>query len=502
MRAQSILRLLSRDEMERIHSFALRILSEIGVQIRHEKALRILKDGGCEVNGYTVKMPEELIAEIENKITKSPTRLYYRHNDEDKYIDFSEGPFLGLRPLELRRLEVGNTGALYVLDPGRMERREATLEDVRKIAYISNFLENIKVLSIPVQPQDCPLETRGFHALVEVMRYSNKPIVFGGVDPNLPHSMRSVEYIVKVAEIMSGSNEEMRKKPHISVLLEVISPLRYEEHEIDFVLRCIELGVNAVNVASMPIMGLTAPLSIPAAIAQSLAEIIPGIYLFYLVDPDVRISPGLDVIPCEMQTLNHVFAAPETTIIGLAETEFAREYYKVPVWGSRSFRSDAKIPGIQAAFEKGVTATLALLAGASGFGNAGVIDGDSMFSYEQLIIDNEFISLLGQIVKGVESHDEDFSIERFKRCISKPTYFLTDDLTLTRIRKTIYPPKLFERRSYESWLKNGKKTVREKAEDEVRKILKEYERATPLIDRDEIRQIEEIIKEAERNLSY
>jgi trimethylamine--corrinoid protein Co-methyltransferase len=488
--------------MERIHSLALSILSEIGVEIRHEKALRILRDGGCDVSDCRVRIPEDLAAEIEKKTLGSRAELHYRRGDRSgERVDFGEEPFLGLKSLELRDLGVGNTGAFYVLDPGQKERRKATLEDVRRIACVSDALENVKVLSIPVQPQDYPRETRGFHALVETMRYSSKPVILRGVDCNVWYGLDmawTAEYIVKIAQVLSGSREELRRRPHVTVPLEVISPLKYDPHAVEFVFRCMEEGVNAVTVSSTPVMGLTAPLSMPAAIAQSLAETLPGLYLFSLIDPDLRVAPGLDVIPCEMRTLSHVFGGPETTIVGLAETEFLREYYGLPLWGGRSFRTDAKIPGMQAAFEKGTTATLALLAGASGFGNAGVLDGALTFSLEQLVIDNELISLLSQITRGVDSSEEDYSLERFRRCVSKPNGFVTDNLTMERLRKTVYPTELFEKGNYENWLSDGAGSVREKTERKVCEILKEC--TPPSIDRDETEQIQEIVREADKRM--
>lgn len=165
--------------------------------------------------------------------------------------------------------------------------------------------------------------------------------------------------------------------------------------------------------------------------------------------------------------------------------------------GWRSFRSDAKLPGIQAAFEKGVTATLALLAGASGFGNGGVIDGDMLFSFDQLVIDDEFISLLKPIAKGVEVYEDDFNLKILEEAIEKDYYFLADKMTLKRIRETVYTSKLFDRGRYQDWFIQGRKTVRSKAKSRAQEILKEHK--PEKVDEDMVKRLRSIIERADRD---
>jgi trimethylamine:corrinoid methyltransferase-like protein len=159
MKTESSLRLLNREEMESIHSFAIKILSSIGVEIKHERAVSLLRAGGCAVKEKgRVTMPENLAEEVIKKVTGRKPKLYNRGSGKEVELDGE--PFIMPGPVKPPSLMSGNEGCLFVLDVGANERRAATLDDIGKVAFMADALENVKVLGIPMTPIDAPLETR------------------------------------------------------------------------------------------------------------------------------------------------------------------------------------------------------------------------------------------------------------------------------------------------------------------------------------------------------
>ena len=67
------------------------------------------------------------------------------------------------------------------------------------------------------------------------------------------------------------------------------------------------------------------------------------------------------------------------------------------------------------------------------------------------------------------------------------------------LRKEHFLPELTDRRSYEAWLKNGAKDIVKRAKEKVKTILEKH-RPKPL-ERDAAKEIKEIIKRAEKDLS-
>jgi len=491
--------------MEGIHNLALQILEEIGVRITHPKALRLLRDGGCIIDDSKsrAKFPADLSVEIIKKSTRRELKLYYQ--DGKQCIRIGEDLFFSLGPLPLEGMITGTVNDL-VFDTEGQERRYATTEDVRRAGILVDALEGIKIAGVPIVPHDAPPKTRGLHALAILAQTTRKPIAWIHI-----MDLEMARIAVEVEKILVGGMEELRKRPRHTALLEAISPLFYDDRIMDLLFYYAELGLPAFSLGSMPQPGSTAPMSIPAAIAQNVAEVLPGLYLTELINPEVTPSPAwvlgvclqhcwaLDVMLYDPRNLRHLYAAPEETLVGLAESQFIREYYGFPVWGTRALRTDAKMPGIQAAMEKALTATLAVLAGATTLGPAGQVDSDQIFCFEQLVMDNELVELLKRVQRGIPTEDCDFDLETVKRGLEKGNY-LSDPLTLRRNREMVYIPKLLDRQRYEQWSKGGKEDVLPRAKREVDRILKEHEPATQT-DAATIRQIENLLAEADKKLA-
>lgn len=505
MRTESILRVLNEAEMEGIHRLALQILEKVGVRITHPRALRLLREGGCIIDDgkNRVKIPENLSVEIIKRSTKRELKLYYR--DAKQCVRIGEGTFFSLGPLPLEGMITGTVNDL-IFDIQGQERRYATAEDVRRAGILVDALENIKIAGVPVVPHDAPPKTRGLHALAILACATRKPIAWIHII-----DLEMAKIAVEVEKVLSGGIEELRKRPRHTALLEAISPLFLDDRAIDLLFYYAELGLPAFSLGSMPQPGSTAPMSIPAAIAQNVAEILPGLYLTELINPDVVPAPAwvlgvclqhcwaLDVMLYDPRNLRHLYAAPEETLVGLAESQFIREYYGFPVWGTRALRTDAKMPGIQAAMEKALTATLAVLAGATILGPAGQVDSDQIFCPEQLVMDNELVELLKRVQRGIPTEECDFDLEIVKRGLEKGNY-LSDPLTLRRNREMVHIPKLLDRQRYEQWAKGGKEDVLPKAKREVDRILRERE-PSPQTDVATIRQIENLLSQADKKMT-
>ncbi len=57
-------RILTQDQIEKIHSSTLDLLEQVGVWVQSREALDILKDAGCDISDEKrVKIPRDLVAE-------------------------------------------------------------------------------------------------------------------------------------------------------------------------------------------------------------------------------------------------------------------------------------------------------------------------------------------------------------------------------------------------------------------------------------------------------
>ena len=78
----------------------------------------------------------------------------------------------------------------------------------------------------------------------------------------------------------------------------------------------------------------------------------------------------------------------------------------MPVYNSAGL-SDAKIPDVQAGYEKGITGLAAALAGANYIHHsAGLLESMLSVAYEQYVIDDDINGSVMRMVRGIEVTDE------------------------------------------------------------------------------------------------
>jgi len=131
-------RVLSHQQLGRIHRAALDVLTRVGIQVGSEPFLAILSQAGCGVkdNGR-VTMPSNV---IEEALEKVPNRVLLYGRDEDSTLDLGE-----------RRVYLGTGGAaIHILDLESGDLRGSTLADLGDIAWLVENLENVHFLLRPV----------------------------------------------------------------------------------------------------------------------------------------------------------------------------------------------------------------------------------------------------------------------------------------------------------------------------------------------------------------
>ena len=87
--------------------------------------------------------------------------------------------------------------------------------------------------------------------------------------------------------------------------------------------------------------------------------------------------------------------------------------------------TDSKIPDVQHGFEKGVSLTLAAMAGANRVCEAAGMMGSLMgCSFESLVIDDEILGLVLRATRGIEVSDETLSVAVIRESVINPGLFL------------------------------------------------------------------------------
>ena len=101
---------------------------------------------------------------------------------------------------------------------------------------------------------------------------------------------------------------------------------------------------------------------------------------------------------------------------------------------------------------------------------AGMLDSGLIFSYAQLVIDNDIFKMIRKVMQGMHVDDENLAVDIIKS-VGPGGDFLMQDHTMKYMRTLPSVPNLIERNNRENWLASGGKGLAERAAEKAGEIL-------------------------------
>jgi trimethylamine--corrinoid protein Co-methyltransferase len=189
--------------------------------------------------------------------------------------------------------------------------------------------------------------------------------------------------------------------------------------------------------------------------------------------------------------------APEHGLMHVGFAQLAKRY-NLPTRGVAGV-SDSKDLDLQAGYETAFNLLLAVLAGFNFITYAlGSIDLSLSISYEKIITDHDLIGMVERLVRGVTVSDETLALDVID-AIGPGGHYLAHKHTRDHHQKEHFIPHLLDTQSYESWAKAGSRDLRDKAREEVKKILQEHQ--PPTMDKELETRLQEYVAQVERRPS-
>lgn len=479
------IRYLDQQEMELIHLTALRILDEIGMRVDSHEALDYLEDYGCRVDrdAMTVRFPSQVTQGAVDRMRASyadPNRVPRSMAVRYSAIYFSTMP---------HRVHVdftANTGGFcvfyYDLDG---QRRAATMNDVRSSIRLADALENVDFVGLPVSAQEVPYPMRPVVMAAELVKNTRK---LGGIET---FDVLDVQFISRIAEIVSGSAEALRQNPILVGYAEARSPLCIDRNMAQILIEYVKRGLPQ-SLDTMPNGGATAPVTCAGTLAVGVAETLGGLVLGMSVDPAAIMS--IDVTPsvADMRTMLFTYAGVERMPLLAAKVQMLSEYYGCP-GGAHGGKTDACHPGVQAGMEKTASMLFPLLAGATGIGTMGHLENALTFSPHQLVIDNEIAGAVRRMLRGFEVNAETLAFDVIKEAGIGGNY-LAHMHTATHFRQEAFLSDLLERQPWEEARSRSPGGMEGKARARAQELLRQERQ--PVLSREQEQAIDEVVREA------
>lgn len=416
---------LSDKQIEELHSGALQILETTGVTFECQQAISILGDAGADVSNHgRVKFPSHLVEQALRTTPKAIT-LYGREGEEAIVLNGTTGPHFG-----------GSPDDIDYLDPYTGKRRECYVEDMADMARLIDALPNMEWSFTGASHPGLPAAIADKVALLQLILNTSKPVICE------PTDVSSLRDMIDLCSMVSGGEEQLRRKPFFASSSEPVTPLVQGRDAMEKSLLCAEKGIPNV-VYSMPMAGATAPATFAGCLAVAIAEILSHLVVLQLKNPGTPIIFGAIPSIMDMKTTIFSYGAPEMSLMVGALADVSH-YYKLPMFGTAGI-TDANVMDMQAAGEATYQILISALTGADLVHDLGALY--CMVSPEFHVFENEIIDMAKVLIGGMEINVESLAVDMIERLGPRANY-LSEKHTLKNFRK-FWVPKIFDRSSRE-----------------------------------------------------
>ena len=445
---------LSSDQIYDIHMATLEVLEKTGVQVKEENALKMLDDAGAVVDFKTkrVHIPQYLVQEAIQKAPKT-IKLCGRDQKNNLRVEGNRSYF-GL----------GGSG-IYMLDPDTYQRRSATLQDLVDSTRLADSLENIDFLMGLIIPQDVDQSVWDRHSALIKLQNTTKHCFTGALGED------GARDVLKMASLVAGGENELKKNPLFSFILCTVSPLTHDARNTE---TAMELARHKAPIifACESISGGTAPVTLGGTLVLQNAEVLSANVIAQLTNPGTPVIYGAVSSPMDMRNGSIVMGVPEVALLGVAVTQLA-QYYGIPLYSMAGI-SDSKIPDAQAAYEKSLQQVLVGLTGGNLIHNAaGMLDKMITGSLEQMVIDDEIIGMVKRIMRGIEINTDTLATDIIDK-VGPGGNFLGEKHTRKHYQSEHDLSTLSDRLTREAWEKKGSKDVVQRANEVVKQRLESH----------------------------
>ena len=209
-----------------------------------------------------------------------------------------------------------------------------------------------------------------------------------------------------------------------------------------------------VGVGDMLGMGATSPVTLAGTVTLNLAEQLALRIFEWALFGEMKLSIGGSMSPMDLRTMIYPYGRPEMALANLMTAQMAR-YYGAAYSGHAGL-SDAKLPSVEAGYQKALSAIPTLLAGGSLWMDAGLLSIDEVCSPVQLVLDNEFLSALTRFTDECEISEASLGLEMILECGPGGSY-LDKEHTARWLRREQWQPRIWSREMLGPWLAGPRK---------------------------------------------
>ena len=450
--------------IQHIHQGSLEILSDLGVRVDHEETLNRLESRGAKIDrtARVAHLPEDL---VEWALETTPSAIT---------LSDRRGGRFDLYPGSGSMYWTGN--ALYMVEKNR--RVDMDSERFIQMARLVDALDQPDAM-VGTSLCDVPPTCRdfvGFRLIAEHTTRHIRPVIF---------SADGARAIMEMAEVLLDG-ADMAGHPLFSLGYSNVSPLRWSKTAMAL-MACTSGKKIPMMLNAEPMAGGTSPVTLAGSILAANAEILSGLVIAQLLEearPCIYNMGFAHVL--DMRTTVALTGSPEPCLFAASGAEMAA-HYDLPCasWVS----TDAMGSDSQCAYEKMMGFLTHTAAGVNAIWGIGQMEAQLSLSLTQAVLDDEMLTMVHRFLNGFRADAEHLALDVIRE-VGFSGDFLSHDHTLDHYREELSTSDLANRNRRGSWEREGGRTIEQRAEEKVKRLLSVEKECVSEAQKKELRRIE------------
>ncbi len=450
--------LLDEESLVRIEKATDTILAEIGIEFRDDEiTMELFRKAGGDVTEvskgvWNIKFEPGMIQEI---LKTAPSRFTQHARNPANSVQIG-GDATVLAP---------SYGSPFVMEMGE-ERRYGTIADFEnfvKLAQSSPWLHHSG--GTVCEPTDVPVNKRHLDMVYAHMRYSDRPFLGSVTAPE-----RAADNI-EMCRVLFGADYV---DDHCVIMgnFNATSPLVWDDVATKGIRTYAEAGQGSIHLPFL-LCGAVAPVTVPGAIAQGMAESMVGCALTQLVRPGAPAILGSFLASMSLRSGSPTFGTPEPALGSLVVGQLARRL-DLPLRCAGNFAT-SKRADAQSMAQGMMSMMSAVQCGAHYIlHSAGFLDGLLSMSYEKFMWDTDVCGALHAYYKGLEINDDTLGLDSLREGGPGAHMFGTAH-TMAHYETAFWDSAMNDDQTYEAWTEQGEEDAMLRANRRWKKTLQEFQ---------------------------
>ena len=450
-------RIISDDEVERIHLAALHILETVGVRCAVKEARDIFAGAGALIDesDSRVRLGRDI---VEAALRTAPAELTLTPRNPQRAVRLG-GDWL--------------TTAAVLGPPNCSDlirgRRSGSLADLTELLKLTQFFNVVQMNGWPVEPLDIEVRHRHLGAAFAMLTVTDKvPYVFC-------QSRRRIEDVLRMCAITRGETlEEFAQRPGVFSIINTNTPLVYDVPMTVGVMDMARYGQPTL-LTPFVMAGASTPATTASAMALTCAEVLFGVTLAQLVRPGAPILFGCASKNTDMRSGAPAYGLADMMKCTIIGGQMARRY-GLPLRSSNF--SASNIADFASGYESANAVSSALAGGVNLLMHAaGWVEGGLCTSYEKFVLDCEIVQSMAHVLEPVIVDDNTLALAEIAE-IGPGGHFFGTERTISTVETAFYRPLVSITQNYGAWLEAGGKSAAERATAIWQEALKTYNEPT------------------------